>query len=146
MANSLSDFNEFNSVSEQTADAKVFSDLNLIMNVHPARKDIIPLTDIDAIKQAVKNLVLTNRGERPFMHNVGGDITRLLFENYNPYMAAELSFAIENVLEQHEPRVSDIEIQVTPTDDQNSIAATIGFRINNQYREFNLEFALNRLR
>ncbi len=146
MNSSLSDFNEFDSVSEQTANARLFSDLNLIMNVHPARKDIIPLTDIDAIKQAVKNLVLTNRGERPFMHNVGGNITRLLFENYNPYMAAELSFAIENVLEQHEPRVSDIQIQVTPTDERNAIAATIGFRINNQYREFNLEFALNRLR
>lgn len=146
MNNSLSDFNEFDSASEQTANARVFSDLNLIMNVHPARKDIVPLTDIDAIKQAVKNLVLTNLGERPFMHNVGGNITRMLFENYNPYMAAELSYSIESVIKQHEPRVSDINIQVTPTDNANAIAATIGFKINNQYREFNLEFALNRLR
>ena len=146
MSNSLSDFNETHLVSEKTADTRLFSDLNLRMPIHPFRKDVSPLTDIDAIKQSVRNLVLTNRGERPFRHDIGGNISKQLFENYNSYVGFEIQDAIESVLEKYESRVSDVVVQIKPKPDRNAITATVGFKIANQYREFDLQFELDRLR
>lgn len=142
----LSDQNQNGRISNRTSEAQLFSDLNLNMPIHPNRKDIIPLTDIDAIKQAVKNLVMTNRGEKVFRQDVGGNITGVLFENYSQYMAIDIKVAIKRVLKRNEPRVKNITIQVTPTEDKNAVTATVGFKLNNEQREFDLEFALNRLR
>jgi phage baseplate assembly protein W len=146
MANKLSDYNQNGTASNRVSEAQLFSDLNLKMPIHPNRKDIIPLTDIDAIKQSVRNLVLTNRGEKPFREDIGGNITGLLFENYSRYMGIDIRLAIERVLKNYERRVTDVTVQVTPTADENAVTATVGFKLNNIQREFDLEFALNRLR
>lgn len=144
--NGLSDYNKTGIVSELTAGTRLFSDLNLRMPIHPFRKDVLPLTDIDAIKQSVRNLVLTNRGERPFRNDIGGDISKQLFENYNSYIGFEIQDSIETVIKQYESRVSDVVVQIIPLPDRNAITATIGFKVANQYREFDLEFELDRLR
>jgi len=142
----LSDFNRNGVASIRLAEANLYSDLNLAMPIHPNRKDIIPLTDLAAIKQAVKNLVLTNTGEKLFRADIGGNITELLFENYSNYQAIDIIFAIKDVLTNYEPRIKNIKVQVTPTTDKNAIAVTIGYTINNIEEKFDLQFALNRIR
>ena len=59
---------------------KPWSDLDLTLKIHPIRKDIIPLKDDAAIKNAVKNLLVTNAYERPFQDDLGANLRGLLFE------------------------------------------------------------------
>ena len=63
-----------------TSATKGFSDLNLQMIPHPQKRDIIPLKDNAAVKNAVRNLLLTNFFERPFQPTVGANLRGLLFE------------------------------------------------------------------
>lgn len=142
----LSDYNENGSASVKLSEGSLFADLNMSLAVHPNKKDIIPLTDLAAIKQSVRNLVLTNKGEKVFRSDIGCNITDLLFDNYNNVMALRMKSAIKRTLNKFEPRIENITVQITPTPDYNAVAATIGFKLNNQNREFDLEFALNRTR
>ena len=65
----------------------LFSDVPLEFITHPNTRDIRPLTDINAVRQAVKILVLSNYTDRPFHPELGGNVTRYLFENANKFTA-----------------------------------------------------------
>ena len=76
--------NIFNSSSKTgnvsiTSRRKGYTDLNLSLQLHPIRLDIIPLRDDAAVRNAVKNLILTNTYERPFHPELGGNLRGLLF-------------------------------------------------------------------
>ena len=58
---------------------KPYSDLDITLELN-SRKDISPLEDIDAVKQSVRNLILTTFGERPFRPKLGSAVKGLLFE------------------------------------------------------------------
>ena len=55
-----------------------YRDLPLSFIKHPGTGDVRPLNDINAVKQSVKNLILTNYGERPFAPRIGGNVTKYL--------------------------------------------------------------------
>ena len=146
MANNLSDFNKNGRPSVRNAEDRLFSDLNLSMPIHPNRKDIVPLTDLEAIRQAVKNIILTNKGERPFQPKFGTDITSYLFENFTGFDALDLQKQIQRQLRLYEPRVEDVTVQITQGSDEVTLTASIAFTLSNIRREFDIDFALNRLR
>jgi phage baseplate assembly protein W len=93
------------------------------------------VTDIQAIKRAVRNLVLLNRGEKPFHPEIGGNVHGSLFENFTPIAEIELRTAIESTLSTHEPRVLLEEVKVNDDSgyslDQNKLGITISFSIVN---------------
>ena len=70
--------------NNSTRSNNLYSDLNLNFNKNPATKDIAKLKDVEAVKRSVRNLILTNRFERPFHPEIGSDIRALLFENMTP--------------------------------------------------------------
>lgn len=142
---SLSDYNDSNG-SILVSRSRLFSDLNLGMPIHPNKKDITPYYDLDAIKQSVKNIVLTNKGEKLFKPEVGGNITSYLFENVDVFTAVSIRTDIERALSLHEPRISDITVQVTDNMDKNEYYITIGFKIINNPQPLQVEFELTRLR
>jgi phage baseplate assembly protein W len=122
-----------------------FSDLSLNAILHPNKKDLLPLKDVDAIKQAVKILVLTNFGERPFEPFFGGNVTAQLFENTDPYTAQALKDSVNRVLKK-EPRifVNDVIINFQP--DNNAIGIIIYFIIIGAEEIETLTLTLNRTR
>lgn len=142
----LSDYNlpEYNSTT--SARAYLFSDLNLSLPIHPNKNDIIPLTDVDAIKQSLKNLVLTNFGEKLFKPNFGGNVTSYLFENVDVFTAVSIQYDINRAIKKFEKRVTDVTTQVIDNMDANSYNVTIGFRITNSTQFNSVEFALVRTR
>lgn len=142
----LSDYNEYGVRSKKVATSQLFADLNLSMPVHPVKKDITPLTDIDAVKSSVKNLVLTNFGEKLFRPEFGGNVTSYLFENVEIFTAIAIKEEIERVLKRFEPRVENVVVQVDDEMGDNDYNVTIGFNIINNPQEFTVDFALNRLR
>ena len=144
MAQGLSDYNTLK--ASNIAFKNVYSDIPIAFKEHPVKKDIRPLKDIDAIKQSLKNLILTNQGERPFQPNIGGNVTRYLFEPITPLVAYSLEKEILRTIARNEPRVSNTEVIVSADIDANAFNITISFFIDISNEREEISFALERLR
>ena len=125
---------------------RTFSDIDLNFIANPATGDISKKYDENAIKQAVKTLVLTNHYERLFHPEIGSQVSSLLFEPYNPITKAMLERAIANTIMNHEPRVVLMSITITPTPDTNSLYVAIVFRIVNTTSPITVSVTLQRTR
>jgi phage baseplate assembly protein W len=128
------------------APSQLYADLPLSFIPHPNSKDIRPLTDINAVKQAVKNLVLSNFVDRPFHPELGGNITRLLFEPANKFTAAVLRDEVIRLLQKREPRVRDIKCEVQLDEEYNRLLVTITFTVKTTQQNTEVSFYLDRIR
>ena len=125
---------------------KGWADLNLKLTLHPIRKDIIPLKDDEAIKNSVKNLILTNFFERPFQPQVGANLRGLLFEPADAITKYELSDGIKQVLEDFEPRIRVSRVGIEDQSDRNAYRITVYFQIIEMDLNTEVEIVLQRLR
>jgi len=125
---------------------KGWADLNLKLTRHPIRKDIIPLKDDEAIKNSVKNLVLTNFFERPFQPQVGANLRGLLFEPADAITKYELSDGIKQVLVDYEPRIRVTRVGIEDESDRNAYRITVHFQIIEMDLNTEVEIVLQRLR
>ena len=124
----------------------LYTDISLAFKEHPVKKDILPLRDLDAVKQSIKNLILTNQGERPFQMGIGGNITRYLFEPVTPFVAFSLQEEIIKTIRRHEPRVKNTQVKVIADIDRNLFSVTITFLVQASNTQEEISFALERLR
>ena len=124
-----SDASVIRSKSVLVSRTQPYSDLDLSLALHPDFHDIVPLSDTDAVKNSVKNLILTNFNERPFNRTLGSNIRALLFEPADKFTISALRQYINLVLKQHEPRIDSVTIQIQDNSDQNRYDVTIGFRV-----------------
>jgi phage baseplate assembly protein W len=125
---------------------KPWSDLDLSLKIHPIRKDIIPLKDDAAIKNAVKNLLISNFYERPFQDDLGANLRGLLYEPADVITEIELRDNIYDVLSKYEPRISVTSIGITDLSDVNSYNVTVYFNIKEYDSADTVEIVLRRLR
>ena len=102
----------------------------------------------NSVKQSVRNLVLTNLGERLFQPDVGGNVSHMLFEPFTGFTADDLKKDILNTIKQNEPRVSasDLTVQVIPNADQNQFTVNIFFYIMNNPGQASVSLILQRVR
>ena len=121
-------------------------DLDLNFSLHPIRKDIIPLVDDRAIKQSIKNLLLTNANERPFNLNSGANLRGILFEPNDAITRIRLRSAITQSIAAGEPRVIVQGINIEDRPDINSYNIQVFFLITQSNIESDLELELRRLR
>lgn len=115
--------------NNSTRSNNLYSDLNLNFNKNPATKDIAKLKDVEAVKRSVRNLILTNRFERPFHPEIGSDIRALLFENMTPTIQTLLTDRVRDVLETYEPRAVLNDVIVSGDMDKNQYGVTIKFYV-----------------
>ena len=125
---------------------RIYSDLNLNFTKNPATKDVARLTDIEAVKRSVRNLILTNRFERPFHPEIGSSIRDLLFETITPLNAVLLEDRIEEVIVNFEPRVTLNQIIVQDEIDNNRYRVLISFYVVNTPEPVEITEFLQRLR
>ena len=125
--------------------SKGYSDLDLSLRLHPIRKDIVPLKDDQALKNSVKNLILTNFFERPFQSNLGGNLRGILFEPADAITELALEDNIKRVLKK-EPRIKTLFVEVTDLADNNAYRITVKFLIKQFDTASQVEIVLRRLR
>ena len=125
---------------------KPWRDLDLSLKIHPIRKDIIPLKDDAAIKNAVKNLLVSNFFERPFQPALGANLRGLLFEPADAITKIDLKEGIIRVLGDHEPRIKVLNINITDNSDTNSYIIQVNFLIKEYDSADSVEIVLRRLR
>ena len=75
---------------------------------------------LDAVKQSIKNLILTNHYERPFHPEIGSNLRAMLFENMTPQMNVLISRQIEELIQNYEPRARLIQVKTLPLFDRNA--------------------------
>ncbi len=112
-------------------EVREFKDLDLNFRAHPVTGDVVKKTGNAAIITALRNLVLTNRFEKPFRPLYGGDIRSLLFENVSPIVASILESEIGNTIRNYEPRVTVVGIRAQANVEKNGYNISIKFSINN---------------
>lgn len=139
----LSDFNKPNYQPTVVA-GDIYKDVSFTF-IHPATGDVLPATDLDAIKNSVKNIVLTPIGTRPFFPEFGTGVSQLLFEPAGGLTGAAIKDEIIDGIRKFEPRVSKLQVDVTDNHEQNAYRITILFSTTySQTAEF--IFLLNRTR
>lgn len=125
---------------------RIFSDLDFNFTAHPVTGDVVRRYDEDAVKAALKNLILTRNFERPFHSEIGSPIRALLFEPATPMLGVVLKQAIIDVINNFEPRVNLIDVYTDVDSDSNSIDVSIQFKIVNTERPLTLDLTLERTR
>ena len=126
---------------------RIYKDLDLNFGRNPVTNDVNKLTDVEAVKRSVRNLIQTSHFERPFHPEIGSGVRGLLFELMSPITANVLARTIEDVIENYEPRAKLIGVRVYPDMDRNAYEVTIEFYVINTPTELvDLTVMLERLR
>ena len=132
--------------NESTRSAKIYRDLDLDFTANSATKDIQTLSDVEAVKRSVRNLINTNHYERPFHPEIGSNLRAMLFENITPQMTHALSKQIDLLIRNFEPRARLVQINVQPFIERNGYRAQISFFVVNTPERVEMESFLERLR
>ena len=106
-----------------------FKDLNITFKKHPVTNDVVVSKDASAIKQAIVNLLLTNKGERLMNPEYGSDIRRYLFEPLDYGTSALVKQNIVTTIGRFEPRISVQEIVSRPDFENNGFEITMTYSI-----------------
>ena len=109
--------------------SKSFKDLSISFKFNPLSGDLITLKNENAIARAVRNIVLTTPGEKFFDPDFGSSVSEILFENVDDITAISIKDEIKNCLQNYEPRVEIIDVNVDPNFDENQFDVIITYRI-----------------
>ena len=125
---------------------RTWSDLDLNFGINPTTKDIRKKNGENSIKQSIKNLLMTNRGERPFHPEIYGGLYEYLFEPLHPFTATSMQHSIEHVINTFEPRVRVEKVTVAENSTGDGYDILIIFTLINTEQLIEVEFFLERLR
>ena len=124
-----------------------YADLDLFFGKKSSNSDVSEVTDVQAVKRSIRNLVLLNTYEKPFHPEIASGVRDMLFELMTPVTAAILARQIQNVIENFEPRARLVGVRSIPDYDRNSYSVSIEFYVVNTPTELvDLTIFLERLR
>ena len=106
-----------------------YKDINITFKKHPVTDDLVVSKDASAIKQAIVNLLLTNKGERLMNPTYGSDIRSYLFEPMDYGTANQIKNNIRDTIETFEPRIRVLQISATPNFDDNGFDITMTYNV-----------------
>ena len=108
-----------------------YSDLDLFFGKKISDNDINKITDVEAVKRSIRNLVQLNVYDKPFHPEVSGGVREMLFENMTPLISTIIARQIEDVIENFEPRARLTGVQSIPNFDRNAYEVTVYFYVVN---------------
>ena len=126
----MSAYTDAQANNDITRNVKQYRDLDLFFG-KKSNKDVNKVTDVEAVKRSVRNLLLLNTFEKPFHPEIAGDIRGLLFENMTPLTAAVISRKVEDCVANFEPRARLVGVATTPDFDRNEYKVTVYFYVAN---------------
>jgi len=133
-------------VTNRQKKISIYSDFKKDLEISPLSQDLTVFKDEDSIKESIRNLLLTDRGERLMQPNIGGNIRAMLFENITPGNLTLIEDQVRTTLDLHEPRAEIIDVTVTSIDDQNVVRIRIQFYILNNQQPISVDVFLERTR
>ena|SRR6056300_522740 len=123
-----------------------YSDFDKDLIANPVSSDVALKLNENAIKNSIRNLILTRKGERPFQPNLGCDVHSLLFENVTPDTLENIRNLIYETITAYEPRCDLHSVDVTASYDESQVNVSIVFSVINIEEPITLDIILNRVR
>jgi phage baseplate assembly protein W len=124
----------------------LYSDFHKDLTINPISEDLAVKRDEEAVKESIKNLILTDKGERLMQPLLGGNIRAMLFENNTPATIKMIQEQIKDTIRQYEPRATLIDVTVQSSLDESAIEVAIFFYINNVEQPISVTVFLERTR
>ena len=109
--------------------SRAFKDINLSFKRHPVTNDVVVISDEDAIKRSVKNIIFTILGEKPFEPDFGSVMNQSLFDLNTNLSEIKVSDEIKASLDNYEPRINNIDVSVSILADSNEMNCTVQYDI-----------------
>ena len=140
-------YKDAQSNNDISRNVRQYSDLDLFFGKRVVGSDVNKITDIQAVKRSVRNLILLNTYDKPFHPEIAGGVREMLFENMTPIVAQMIARKVEDVIENFEPRARLVGVRATPNLDRNAYELSIYFYVVNAPTELvDLSVMLERLR
>lgn len=129
---------------KKDAYSKSYRDIATSFARNPITKDVGSVINENSIKQALKNMILTRRGERLFNPNSGSEVYASLFEPLDPFMMDLIRSEILNTIQNYEMRIQVISLEVIPIYENNSLQVILTYRIVGEPISYEVDFILTR--
>jgi phage baseplate assembly protein W len=125
---------------------RFYRDIDLRLRLNPNTGDILAREDNDAVKNAVKNIILTQKGEAMFNTAFGTNLRKLLFSPISHFVVLRITKQIEFAIENFEPRVYNVEVKVNFNASQHLLIASVSFIIIGSNNAVSMNIPLETLR
>ena len=109
--------------------SKPFKDISATFQTNPLNSDLIALKNENAISRSIRNLILTEPGDKPFQPDLGSEVYESLFETLDQITASSVQQQIENTIIKYEPRVDLRDVTVTANIPNNAFDVLINYEI-----------------
>ena len=106
-----------------------FKDISMTFQSNPLNNDLIAIKNVNAISRSVRNIILTTPGEKFFDPDFGSNVSKLLFENVDDITASQIQEEIEFSINNYEPRVKLINVEVIADNDNASFDTIITYEV-----------------
>ena len=133
-------------MQQRPTNSVVYKDFDLNMRCNPITGKLFIKKNDESLKQALKNLILTDLYERPFRSDFGSSIREALFENYTDSTESQLKDNIETAIVNYEPRIDLLNITLSGDPDSHTLTASIVFRGKNSTEISEATISLDRIR
>lgn len=124
----------------------VYADFRKDLMMNPLTSDVVSRLNEDAVKEALKNLILTDKGERLFQPYLGSDVRKSLFDNMTPATVKMIEQNVRATINNFEPRVNLIDVQVIADPDNYKVQINISFYVRNVQEPVTVSIFLERVR
>ena len=109
--------------------SKPFKDISATFQTNPLNSDLIALKNENAISRSIRNLILTQPGDKPFQPDLGSEVYESLFETLDQITASSIQQQIENTIIKYEPRVDLKDVFVKANIPNNAFDVLINYEI-----------------
>jgi phage baseplate assembly protein W len=133
-------------ISQLEKKVETYSDFPNSFSKHPITDELIMIKNEASIRQAFKNLILTNIGERPFNPFFGSNVNKTLFEPYGPFVREDIIRYITDAAKAFESRINVLGVDVRDDSDKNGMTVNIVFSIINNPEPISFSIFLKRVR
>lgn len=124
-----------------------YADIDFAMKANPNIEfDVAVLTESNAIRQSVLNILRTNHGEKPFNPEFGANLGAYLFENIDHITASNIAQDVENGIKRDEPRVEVLNVQIRMKPDHNEVFITVTVKVLSSQQLLDIASSIERLR
>ena len=143
----MSAYKDAQAKNDISRNVRQYSDLDLLFGKRTVGSDVNKVTDIQAVKRSVRNLILLNTYDKPFHPEIAGGVREMLFEHMTPIIAQIIARKVEDVIDNFEPRARLVGVRAIPDLDRNAYDLSVHFYVVNAPTELvDLSVMLERLR
>jgi len=131
----------------ESAKVKTYSDFLTDFDRNPSTGYLAQLNNEEAVRQSIRNLVLTERTERFYRASTGSKVYSLLFEPFDPLTSMAIENTIRETIRNSEPRALVRRVSVIPNEAHHMYVVGVSFSIVNAPEEiFETALVLRRIR